>query len=94
MSDNAVPATPQNCIVVTLKQVIEESAPILFVANDEEDGWQFLSDVDADENDAAIVGLHDILALDSSVQGALHIPQGWVAWRNSVQDEWVTERDS
>ena len=38
---------PPNCAVITLRQIIEDGAPVLLVTHDLDDhGWQFLSGQD------------------------------------------------
>ncbi len=94
MSGEISSSMPENCVVLTLKQILDRTTPVLYVAHDQDGEWQFLSDVDAAEKDAAMVGLHDMIALDPSVLSAAKIPAGWVAWRNTPDDEWTMEIDN
>jgi hypothetical protein len=64
-------------------------APILHVTHDEHDhGWQFLGMEDAQENDACVVGLQEIVSRDPSVLELADLPPGWHAWRSSSASPW------
>ena len=83
-----------NCAVITLRQIVDGSEPILHICHDGEDhGWQFLGGGDAHEEDAAVIGLGEIVKLDPSVLQVADIPPGWHAWRQSPDHEWVREED-
>ncbi len=83
------------CAVITLRSIVFDGAPILHVCHDMDDhGWQFLGDGDADESDAAIVGLGEIVRLDPSVLEVADIEPGWHAWRSSKESPWQRDRYS
>lgn len=85
---------PPNCAVITLRQILERSEPILHVTHDLADhGWQFLSGGNVREEDAAVVSLAEVTRLDTSVLQVAQIPPGWRAWRQSPEHEWVRERN-
>jgi hypothetical protein len=80
---------PRDCAVITLRPIEFEGAPILHVTHDADDhGWQFLGPEDADEAQAAIVGLSRIVELDPSVLDVADLPPGWHAWRQSKGSPW------
>jgi hypothetical protein len=84
-----------NCAVITLRSIVFGGRPILHVTHDEDDhGWQFLSAGDADEQDAAVVALSEIVELDSSVLEIADMPPGWHAWRASRSSPWERSRRS
>ena len=84
-----------NCASITLKKVINKTAPILHVVHDLEDhGWQFLGLEQPKEEDAAVVGMETILKIDPSVEEVAHIPPGWRAWRKSKETAWIIEKDT
>ena len=85
---------PRNCVVITLKQIMDGSRPILYVAHDEEDGLQFLSDCEVDEANVALVALNEIIELDDTVLDVVDILPGCIACRDTVDDEWVVENFS
>ena len=92
MDDNWPFDQPQNCAVITLKQIIDGAEPILHVSHDLDDhGWQFLGIGDACEEDAAVVCLGEIVKSDSTVLQVADIPPGWHAWRQTVADKWTRE---
>lgn len=80
---------PQNVAVFTLKRILHEGQPILYVSHDEDDGaWQFLDGEDLKEEDAALVSLVHITNLDSSIYELADLPLGWQAWRTSKSQPW------
>jgi hypothetical protein len=84
---------PPDCAVITLRSIVFGGGPILHVTHDEDDhGWQFLGAGDADEKDAAVVGLKEIVQLDPSVLEVADMPPGWHAWRASKSSPWERAR--
>ncbi|MGZ8899196.1 MAG: hypothetical protein ACXW3Z_03795 [Limisphaerales bacterium] len=80
---------PPNCAVFTIRNIVKNGAPILHVTHDADDhGWQFLGLEDADETQAMIVGLAEMLALDPTLQELFDLPVGWHAWRKSKESRW------
>jgi hypothetical protein len=76
---------PPNCAVISIRQIVFESAPILHVTHDSDDhGWQFLS-----LEDACVDSLSGILRLDPSVREIADLPPGWHAWRRAVGTRWT-----
>lgn len=86
---------PKNCAVFTLRQIVEKEASILVVYHDiEDDGWQFLSNIETKSEDAMIVSLEEITKIDSTVFEVADIEPGYHAWRRSVGDEWMIAQTS
>lgn len=86
---------PPNCAAITLRSIVFGGGPILHVTHDEDDhGWQFLGAGDADEKDAAVIGLEEIVKLDPSVLEVANMPPGWHAWRLSKSAPWQRARRS
>lgn len=84
---------PRNCAVITLRSIVFGGAPILHVSHDADDhGWQFLGGGDAEESDAAVVALAEIVQLDPSVLDVADLPAGWHAWRASPDAPWQYAR--
>ena len=84
---------PPNCVAFSLRQIVSGGEAILHVTHDEEDhGWQFLGSGDANLDDAVIVCLSHVLALDPSVREVADLPPGWHAWRQAVGAPWERER--
>ncbi len=83
----------KNCAVFTIRQVIEGKNPIQIVYHDiEDDGWQFVSNIEYTMEDAKLVSLEQITKIDPSVFDVAKIESGFHAWRNSVGDKWTVER--
>ncbi|WP_144393890.1 hypothetical protein [Pleionea sediminis] len=81
---------PKNCAVFTIKQIIEGTSPIQVVYHDrEDDGWQFVSNIEYAMDDAKLVSLEEIIKIDPSVFEVAHIQPGYHAWRNKVGDKWT-----
>lgn len=87
---------PPNCGVTTMRQVMEEGAPVLLVTHDEEDhGWQFLDGSEnPDPDDARHVCLEHVVNTDASLYDVADLPPGWIAWRQSPDDAWHREASS
>lgn len=80
---------PENVAVITLRQIVDGSEPILHVTHDSDDGgWQFLGWENAREEDVKIVALRTIVRLDSTVQELADLPLGWHAWRKTADQPW------
>jgi hypothetical protein len=73
---------PQNCAVITLRQITQEAAPILHVSHNSDDhGWQFLGWEEARVEDGVVVCFAHILDMDPSIRELADLPPGWHAWR-------------
>lgn len=80
---------PENVAVISLRQIVDGSEPILHVTHDSDDGgWQFLGWENAREEDVKIVALRTIVRLDSTVQELADLPLGWHAWRKTADQPW------
>jgi hypothetical protein len=85
---------PPNCAAITLRSIVFGGAPILRVTHDLDDhGWQFLGIEDATDEDAAVVSMARIAELDPTVFEVANLPPGWHAWRRTIHDPWVRERN-
>lgn len=83
-------ADPPNVAVFTSIRVLEDGAPIQFVAHDEEDGaWEFHPGPGPTPSaEAAVVALREIVDLDPSVAELHDLPVGWQAWLDSPPSRW------
>ncbi|MCA9237031.1 MAG: hypothetical protein KDA44_16270 [Planctomycetales bacterium] len=78
-----------NCAAITLRSIVFDGQPILHITHDSDDhSWQFLGLADADPDNAAVVSMQEIVALDPSVTAVADMPPGWHAWRESVGSPW------
>ncbi len=92
MSNDWAFADAKNVAVITVRQIVREGNPILRVSHDRDDGcWQFLEWDTPKEEDAMVVALGEIVALDPSVTELAELPLGWRAFRRGVGELWVCE---
>jgi hypothetical protein len=78
-----------NCMCVSLRTIVFDGQPILYVSHDEDDhGWQFLGGGAVEMSNAALVALSTIVKLDASVLAVADLPPGWHAWRKSTDGAW------
>ena len=83
---------PRNCAVITIRGILDGTEPVLHVTHDEDDhSWQFLSLRAADPNEAKVMSLAEVVAMDSSILQLADLPPGWHAWRSSITDDWTRE---
>ncbi len=76
--------------VLTIKQVIIENQPVLFVNHNKDDGtWQFFSRDNFKMKDAIVVSLQEIIEKDPTLNDLFDLPLGWQASRESVSDAWA-----
>lgn len=83
----------RNLGVYTTRQAFE-GTPILYVYHNQDGAWQFHTSLNPDINDAKIVCLEELTKLDPTINNIYHLPYGWRAWRDGVQDEWQYEQDN
>ena len=81
---------PKNVATITLRQILEDGRPILYVSRDAEDGcWQFMDGGDnPDVKDGRVVSLSCIVEQDPSLRELADLPLGWCAWREHVDAPW------
>jgi len=73
-----------------MRQVLEQSEPILLVSHDAEDhGWQFIGTTDAAMEDAKVVCLEEVVRLDPTVLEVANLPPGWKAIRAKAGGTWT-----
>jgi len=78
-----------SCAVITLRSILFDGKPILWVSHDADDyGWQFLDGCAVDKADAAVVSLGEIVRADPSLFEIADLPPGWNAWRESPSLPW------
>ena len=83
---------PRNCAAITIRGILDGTEPILHVTHDEHDcGWQFLSLRDACPDEAKLLCLEEVVAMDSTILQLADLPPGWHAWRRTIADAWICE---
>jgi hypothetical protein len=81
---------PKNCAVYTIRQILDGVNPIQAVYHDlEDDGWQFLSNIEISMDDAKLVSLEEVTKIDQSIFEVAHLKPGYNARRNAVGDKWT-----
>ena len=76
-------------VVYTSRDVIELRNPILFVMHAPDDGsWIFFSSPSAQDAEARIVALDEIVYSDPSVFELADLPRGWIATRETFETLW------
>lgn len=81
---------PPNVAVITSTDIVHHGKPILFVSHDNDDGaWQFHTGENVLIDDAMIVALAKIVALDYSIQELADLPLGWIAKRQTANHSWM-----
>lgn len=84
---------PRNCAVITMRQVMDGSEPILLVGHDLDDhGWQFVGVTDANFKDGRVMCLEEVVTLDPSVMQVADLPPGWQAIRQSPAHPWTRQQ--
>jgi hypothetical protein len=78
-----------NQAVITTKYIINDGFTITEVIKDEDGDFQFLGGQVMTEEDAIVVSLEQIVKLDKSVKCLLEMECETMAYRNSINDEWV-----
>ncbi|WP_444935368.1 hypothetical protein ACJJIW_12755 [Microbulbifer sp. JMSA004] len=84
----------ENVAAITTKQVVQSSLPILMVVHyEDDDSWAFTCGTTNKSEDLMIVGMGEIVNLDSTLYSIADLPPGWSAVRESVGSEWVRTKD-
>jgi hypothetical protein len=84
---------PRDCAVFTLRSIVFDGQPILYVSHDADDhGWQFLDGESVDLSQAAVVGLGEIVGRDPGLLELADLPPGWIATRVARGSPWRRER--
>jgi hypothetical protein len=93
--DMSVDDHKNDIAVFTTKYVLENKKTITYVSHDIEDGaWQFFSDDKFEDYSevARIVGLKEIVDLDSTLNDLLEMEIGYIATRKDINDKWIIEK--
>ena len=80
---------PPNVAAISVKQIFKSNTPILLVVHDEEDGgWQFLTNGEFSAEDALVVALKNVVSLDPTICELADLPIGWEASRPALGQPW------
>jgi hypothetical protein len=85
---------PQNCAVLSMRNIMDGTSPILMVSHDDDDhGWQFLDGSEQpNAADAVMVCLSHVLAHDPSLYELCDLPPGWIAYRVNRRANWERQK--
>jgi hypothetical protein len=82
---------PPNVAVIANQKIVFSGDWIAYVSHDSDDGvWQFHTNQSepVSEEDAVMVSLQSIVALDPTIMELADLPLGWHAWRDSKSSVW------
>jgi len=70
--------------------------PFFIIESKDDGAWQFFSNDNFEQHEdvAMIVGLGEIIKLDSSILEIADMPKGYLAERNSKKDSWSVKKNS
>jgi hypothetical protein len=81
---------PKNVMIITTKRIVERVKIVKYISHDDEDGmWQFLDCDNVIEQDARIISLEQMTALEPDVKAVADLPLGWIAWREDRNKPWM-----
>ena len=80
-----------NAPAYSTKNVVSRGYPILTVAHDHEDEWQFLCGLVDDLEQMSVVCLGCMYQSHPFIKEFSGLPRGWIAWRDTPEDPWQTE---
>lgn len=84
----------KNVAAISTKQVVDQGLPILLAIHYEDDhSWAFLCDTTDEEGDSTLITMEQITMMDPSLKSIADLEPGWVAYRESIEDEWEKFED-
>ena len=85
-----------NTAIITLKEILVGKSEITYVTHDMDGAWQFIKNdsKSTKTENATLVGLGEIISLDSSLITLFDLPRGWFAWRDNNKSSWHREKSN
>ena len=84
-----------NVVTISTKNIFFKKEPILYVYHGLDDGmWTFFSDSNPSQEDATVVSLKEVYALDQSIGLLCDMPIGYCAYRASPSAKWTIRKYS
>ncbi|MDU1891279.1 MAG: hypothetical protein E6767_11365 [Dysgonomonas sp.] len=77
-----------NKVVITTRYVLDAGSLITYVTYDDDGDWQFFGDEEVSENDARVISVKQILALDASLYSLPDLELGQSASRLDEDSDW------
>ena len=82
-----------NTMAIICSHILEQGDNILYVSHDEDDRmWQFLCGKSHEINDAKLVSIEEVFALDNSISNIADMPCGYVATRKNATSKWIIQK--
>lgn len=79
----------ENTACIVCEHILNKERPILFVAHDEDGGWQFMCGADDHtEKDVKVISLKQATDIDQSINELFEMPINVGAERESIDDKW------
>lgn len=75
--------------VFTLRRIVKQEQPILYVTHDIDGAWQFLDGDQVSIEQAMIVRLDEIIDMDPTLIDIMNLGIGMKATRNKKGDPWL-----
>lgn len=83
----------KNVAALITKQVVEMGFPILQVIHYSDDhSWAFMCGTTSKPSDTLVVSMEQAISFDESLHNIATLPPGYIASRNTVNEEWVCEQ--
>jgi len=80
---------PSNVAAITTRQVIQDGFPILRVTHYSDDhSWAFICGTTDATDDGRVIGMGEVLKVDSTLREIADLLPGWSAWREKVGGVW------
>ncbi len=80
----------QDVVCLTVRQILGGQSPIFAVHHDADEGmWQFLTGGEFVMDDAMLVSLKSVYALDPSIGDVANLPIGWSAELSGRHQPWT-----
>ena len=82
-----------NTACIVCRHILRGERPVLYASHDAEDGmWQFMcGGSHAFPDDAAVIGLSEVLDLDPTIAAIAKLPCGYSAEREAVDADWKAQ---
>ena len=80
-----------NSPAYSTQNVVNNGHPILTIAHDFDDDWQFLCGTPLEESEMSVVCLGCMFQQHPYIAEFANLPVGWIAWRDNIDDAWRKE---
>ena len=84
-------ADAESLAVLSLTRIVSDNSNVLYAKHDWDGSWQFLDGEDCTTDDAVILGLSEIIAIDPTLCELAALPIGFFAFRDTINAPWQVE---